>query len=125
MLLVEPVVLAVMGVGFVVAGWQGFRLRFDPDALACLSKTERRRRTVMLRSGSYACVISGATLVLLAVLVTYALVTELGRRSLLHSHTALPALPSTSASSRAPVYGVGNARPNAGLDSSPQRARPS
>ena len=124
-MLVEPVVLAVMGVGFVVAGWQGFRLRFDPDALACLPETERRRRTVMLRGGSYACVISGATLVLLAVVVTYALVTVLGRRSLLHYHPALPAPPSISASSTRPVYRVGNPRPNTGLDRSPQPARPS
>ena len=39
--LVEAVLLAVMGVGFLVSGWQGFRLRIDPEALAGLGKAER------------------------------------------------------------------------------------
>lgn len=77
-MLIEPVILVLMGAGFGLAGWQGMRIPTDPDAIAAVGETELKRRRLMLRFGSCACVVSGATLVLLAMIVTYALVAVLG-----------------------------------------------
>ena len=79
---IEPVILILMGAMFALAGWQGFRVPTDADGIAGLGETELKRRQLMLRVGRYACVISGATLILLAVILTYALVIVLGARRL-------------------------------------------
>ena len=46
---------------------------------------------MMLRGGSYACVISGMTLVLLAMVVTYALGSVMGGKSMLRNQPTLRA----------------------------------
>lgn len=81
-MLVEPIILVIMGAAMLVAGWQGFRIRIEPDG-AGVDDSELRRRRIMVRGGSYACLVSGSTLVMLAAVVTYYLVTLLGTRRLL------------------------------------------
>lgn len=77
-MIIEPVILVVMGAGFVLAGWQGFRIPTHGGGSAGLGVTELRRRRLMVRGASYACLGSGAVLVLLAVVLTCALVGVLG-----------------------------------------------
>jgi hypothetical protein len=72
-MLVDPVILVLMGAGFLVSGQQGLRLDLDEEHPTGLGQSELNRRRIMVRAGSYACIASGTTLVLLAVLVTYAL----------------------------------------------------
>jgi hypothetical protein len=50
----------------------------DPDGASGLSEPELKRRRMMARAGSYACILSGTTLVLTAVIVACAIVTVLG-----------------------------------------------
>lgn len=88
-MLVFPVILALMGAGFLVAGWQGFRIPLDPDGASGLNETELKRRRMMARGGSYACILSGTTLVLVAAIVAYTILTMLGTRPLLPRHPTL------------------------------------
>jgi hypothetical protein len=76
--LVFPVILVLMGASFLVAGWQGLRIPLDLDGASGLDESELKRRRMMARGGSYACVVSGTTLVLIALVVAYTVVTMLG-----------------------------------------------
>ena len=91
-MLFSPIILALMGVGFLIAGWQGFRIPVDPDGASGLSDAELKRRRIMVRGGGYACIASGATLVLAAMVVGYAVVTILHSMPLLHHYPAPPPL---------------------------------
>jgi hypothetical protein len=72
--LIGPIILVLMGAGLLMTGLQGLRLHTDDNAVIGLDEAQLKRRRIMLRGSSYACIASGTLLMSLAGLVTYALI---------------------------------------------------